>query len=388
MAPIVKADGLSDRHFVDLSRSLLRSVDRDRVLNAIARALCEVSRCDRCLLVEYDPTNGDTHTRAAHGMSDGVIGISSNAHHYDLSVQALAMSGPVYDHHPENAPAPQSDIMAILEVSNTVVAIAMRSEEMGTMGIAYLDRPGLNFELTPEEADGLTRFADVASLALQHSILVDRSRALARMTERSRLASELHDGVTQQLFVAGLELDGILERDGLDDALRDSVDRALRAVRTGGGQLREALTTLTQPKRTGTFSDLIDEIRTMLGNLLDDEGIAGELYIQGDGPEPVGEQRALVRRMVLEGLRNVAKHAQATEVAVSLRRSAQWCVIEVEDDGRGDPSVIRRQALVARPGGGYGFASLVTEASRLGGRGYIERSRRLGGISVSVALPL
>lgn len=378
----------SDRHFVDLSRRLLRSVDRDQLLSAVARALCEVSGCDRCLVVDYDPTNGDTHTRAAHGMDDSWRGVSSNAHRYALSVAALRSVGPVLDHEPELAPSPQKELIQALKVRGTIAAVALRSDELGEMGIAYLDRPGHHFEFTVDEATELTRFADLASLIVQHSMLVDRSRALAGMSERSKLAAELHDGVTQQLFAAGLELDGVLDRDDLDPEVRVAVDHALTSVRRGVTQLRRSLLNLTDDQRTGALGDLAEEIRVHLGDLFDRCEIAGELQMSGTGPEPAGDQRTLMRRVVIEGLRNVEKHARATEVRVSIRRSVQWCVIEVEDDGIGDPSKVRVGSQMQSADGGYGLRSLLADARRLGGRAYVERSRHLGGLSLSVSLPL
>lgn len=278
--------------------------------------------------------------------------------------------------------------MDTLGVQGTVAAVALRSDELGEMGIAYLDHPGHTFEFTDEVAAEITRFADLASLVVQHSMLIDRSRALAGMSERSKLAAELHDGVTQQLFAAGLELDGVLALDGLDPEVRAGVDHALASVRRGVTQLRRSLLNLSEDQRLGALGDLAEEIRTHLGDLFDRCDIAGELDVSGSGPEPAGDQRALMRRVVIEGLRNVEKHSRATEVLVSIRRSAQWCVIEVEDDGVGDPSHVRVGSQRASMDGGYGLRSLLSEARRLGGRAYVERSRHLGGLSLSVALPI
>lgn len=376
----------SDRYFVDISRRLLLSLDRDRLLSSAAEALCAMTGLERCLIMDYDPTNGDTHSRASHGIDQPVHGFVSNAHRYDLSVRALRDVGPVVDHRPELAPFPQRAIMDELQVSGTVVAVALRSQELGAMGIAYLDSPGRYFDLTDAEADVITRLADVASLALQHSMLVDQSRALAGIRERARLAAELHDGVVQDLFAASLELDGMLARDDLDDDLRESVELAMASVRSGGARLRASLSDLAPPDANRPSGPLYEEIRDILGDLLESTSIVGELHITGEGPEPTGDQRVLVRRVVGEGLRNVAKYAEATEVSVSIRRSKAWLVVEVEDDGVGDPSIVR---LAAHRGGhGFGLRSILNEASRLGGRAYIEQSRRLGGVSLSVSIPV
>ena len=72
---------------------------------------------------------------------------------------------------------------------------------------------------------------------------VDR---IASTLERSRLAAQLHDGVSQELYGAALALREVLAAPGLDPQARRRIDAALAAIRNGGLQIRRAMLDLTR----------------------------------------------------------------------------------------------------------------------------------------------
>jgi two-component system, NarL family, sensor kinase len=144
--------------------------------------------------------------------------------------------------------------------------------------------------------------------------------------ERRRIASDLHDGVVQDLAGVAFGLAPLAEdaaRRGASEeagALREAISR----LRSGVRQMRTLLVAIHPPslETTGLEAALHD-----LLSPLQAEGIATELRMD-DG---VPEAEALVYRVALEALRNVQAHAGASRVRVEVSRHR----LVVADDGRG-----------------------------------------------------
>lgn len=144
--------------------------------------------------------------------------------------------------------------------------------------------------------------------------------------ERRRIASDLHDGVVQDLAGVAFGLAPLAEdaaRRGAGEeagALRDAIAR----LRAGVREMRTLLVAIHPPslESTGLEAALHD-----LLSPLEAEGIATELRV--DDGVPAAD--ALVYRVAREALRNVQAHAGATAVRVELSRTR----LVVSDDGRG-----------------------------------------------------
>jgi signal transduction histidine kinase len=144
--------------------------------------------------------------------------------------------------------------------------------------------------------------------------------------ERRRIASDLHDGVVQDLAGVAFGLAPLAEdaaRRGAGEeagALREAIGR----LRAGVREMRTLLVAIHPPslETTGLEAALHD-----LLSPLEAEGIATELHVE-DG---VPESEALVYRVAREALRNVQAHAGATRVRVEVSRRG----LVVADDGRG-----------------------------------------------------
>ena len=156
-----------------------------------------------------------------------------------------------------------------------------------------------------------------------------RRLVAAQDEERRRLERNIHDGAQQQLVALAVKL-------RLVDA---AIDRDVAAA-------HDLLATL-QEDTTTTLEDLRDLARGVYPPLLADQGLEAALEAQarrspvpvhvradGVGRLPV-EVEAAVYFSCLEGLQNVAKYAEATEVDVALARVNGHVEFSVRDDGRG-----------------------------------------------------
>jgi len=141
--------------------------------------------------------------------------------------------------------------------------------------------------------------------------------------ERRRIAQHLHDGVVQDL--AGISYS--LAASGMPDAA-DSTRRAVR-------ELRALLIGIYPPslRRSGLGAAVSDLLAPLSAR-----GVAVRSDI-ADDLALAPETEELIFRGAQEALRNVAKHADPTHVAVSVTRSNGSVVLAVRDDGHGfDPA--------------------------------------------------
>lgn len=150
--------------------------------------------------------------------------------------------------------------------------------------------------------------------------------------ERGRIASDLHDGVVQDLAGVAFTL-GAVARSGRGTPgdtgeVQESADRVRDSVRS----LRSLLVEIYPPNLLeegieGALSDLMAR--------LEPRGITTSLTVGPGAVDLDVDTTQLVYRAAQEGLRNVVKHAEATRVDVRLTTTNRLAVLEVVDDGRG-----------------------------------------------------
>lgn len=165
--------------------------------------------------------------------------------------------------------------------------------------------------------------------------------------ERTRLARDLHDAVTQTLFSASLiaevlpdlwEMD-ILEAKKTAEELRQLTRGALAEMRTLLLELRPAALTQTR---------LPDLIKQLCEALIGRSRLPIQLKISGDGDVPPDVQIAFYR-IAQESLNNVIKYARAANVNVELSVSSASVHYIITDDGIGfDPSQIKPTSMGMR----------------------------------------
>lgn len=366
-----------------IGRLLLASIDSDDVLRGVAQGICEFGRLSRCLILEYDGTTDMLRGRAGHGLDPAdVDAVRAHIDEAPPIRQAVERQSIVVIPDPYDGPLLPLEYLQQFDVAGSLVVVPLRSAEMGVLGIAILDRGGEDFELSVTQHRALSTFADLAALAMQNAALVERSRQLAAVLERSQVAANLHDSLSQALFAARMKITELLD-DDLPASARRLAEEAGELTAEAVDRIHEALYTLVDDGRgAGT---ILDDIRDVVNEFVDEDFASIDLVLRGQGADPSGAPAKLLVRAVREGLTNVYKYARATEVVVTVRRGVVWWSVEISDDGCGDPVVIRRHLTASHAA--FGLASLDAESRRLGGRLYVGRDARLGGIALSISVP-
>jgi signal transduction histidine kinase len=224
-----------------------------------------------------------------------------------------------------------------------------------TMSVPLLARGGALGALTVSRREGARAFtaADlelVADFAGQASVAIEIADARADkqrmmlLEDRGRIARDLHDHVIQHLFATGLSLQalaGTLPKGPTAQGIEQSITNIDVAI----SQIRTAIFTLSsaQSERGDTLRHrVIDLVNELAGAMNSDPqlGFAGPI-----DTAVTGELAEDVLAVVRESLTNTVKHAQATEVVVSIEVSGGLATVEVVDDGIGIPGSGRRSGL-------------------------------------------
>jgi signal transduction histidine kinase len=212
------------------------------------------------------------------------------------------------------------------------------------------------------------RRANVELLRLRDAE-VDRATA----EERARLAREIHDGMSQELWYARLKQGRLTQRDDLSDEARSLAGEVGTSIESALAEARQAIMTL-RPADGGTFAQVIDRY---VEDFADRFGIPAEASTDLAAEQLSSRTQAELLRIVQEALNNARKHADATRVRVEVARTARGLSVTIADNGRGfDPS---------SPTSGYGLRGMRERAELIGGRLMVE-SRPQDGTRITVEL--
>jgi nitrate/nitrite-specific signal transduction histidine kinase len=207
-----------------------------------------------------------------------------------------------------------------------------------TLGFFLLGRHSLS-PCSSEELSLLTSIGAQVGVAMENAHLYEQAEKTATTAERSRLARELHDAVTQTLFSANLigdVLPQIWERNP-EEGMR-SLEELRQLTR---GALAEMRTMLLEMRPESLERS---DLRALLTQLAD--AFVGRvrvpiaLVIQGDG-ELSHEVKVVFYRVAQEALNNIARHSGARQVSLHLEGRPDRLQMSIKDDGLGfEPDTI------------------------------------------------
>ncbi len=216
----------------------------------------------------------------------------------------------------------------------------------------------------------------------------DRSRLLeqvisAQEEERKRVARELHDEAGQALTSLMLGLKHLQET-AVDEGVR-AKSAELRAVASDTLELMHDLSLNLRPSSLDDLG-LVPALERYTNDYARKHSIEVDFHPGAlrDHRLPV-QQEITVYRIVQEALTNVAKHADARNVSVTLEERNGSAVVVVEDDGCGfEPEALKLSAARARR---LGLLGMEERAALIGGRLTIE-SRPGAGTAVFLEVPV
>jgi PAS domain S-box-containing protein len=213
--------------------------------------------------------------------------------------------------------------------------------------------------LQPHDIDLLQSFAIHASASLTFARARRDVEQLQLVSERERIARDLHDSVIQRLFAVGLSLEATGRRpvpeiqERLQQAVAD-IDETIRSIRTSIFTLQ---TRIQETK--GLRAQLLQVVSELVPTLGFEPAVRFEGPVDTVATPELTENLAAVLR---EALTNTARHAHATAADVTIEATDEF-VMTIVDDGTGANSFERA--------GGHGVHNLDERAQQFGGHASI-----------------
>lgn len=207
-------------------------------------------------------------------------------------------------------------------------------------GIVIVLRQSGCAPFTDEQLDMMAAFADQAALAWQSATAQRRMRELDVLTDRDRIARDLHDHVIQRLFAVGLAAQATIPRAGNTEVrhrLSNIVDDLQQIIQ----EIRVAIFDL-HSGQAGT-AHLRQRLDTAIAQFAD-SGV--RTTVQFVGPLSVVDSALAdhAEAVVREAVSNAVRHADATEVSVTVAVQDELS-IDVVDNGRGTTGPITESGL-------------------------------------------
>jgi signal transduction histidine kinase len=207
-----------------------------------------------------------------------------------------------------------------------------------------------------------------AAVVLERRVRARSARAAA-LAERRRVARDLHDGIAQDLAFIAAHGAQIAAEMGEEHPVVVAARRALAVSRS-------TISDLSDPAGASA-AEALDAVAHELRDRFD-VAIAVSAQIDGQLPSNVREHLSRITR---EAIANAARHGNARNVLVSLRRAEGGLSLRVIDDGRGMP-VDAGEAIPE----GFGLRSMRERAGSLGGQLTVRHPAH-GGTELEVVLP-
>jgi len=229
--------------------------------------------------------------------------------------------------------------------------------------------------------------SEQVALSLENLKLLEQAHQTGITQERQRLAAEIHDSLTQG-FISIVALTEIAEAklEKYPQELRDEFQSLLNQARQTARDNLTAARQMTWALRPDLQQvvPLTETLASLTNNWALESGIPVEFSSSGDARQLHPDVETALVRTVREALNNIQKHAQATQVTVTLTYMDTLVALDVQDNGRGCDSESVSQSS---SGGGFGLKSIREQAEQLGGELTIE-SKQGKGCTVAVALPI
>lgn len=233
-----------------------------------------------------------------------------------------------------------------------------RGELAGVLTIATRS----NKPLEENEIQLLLSVAAAAGTAIENARLHINARRLAVLEERQRIGMDLHDGVIQSIYGAGLALENarLALRENVDEAearirkVKEDLNRTIADIRTYILDLR--------PRQLGG-ENLVEGLQRLLAEFR--QNTQAQAVLTSPRPSqmrdlPLSHMTALFH-ICQEALANAAKHARASRVSVDLWLTSDRVLLEIRDDGKGFDVAKARKTV------GHGLSNMLARVHGVGG---------------------
>ena len=325
----------------EVSRHLLSGAGPGAALSLITERALEMTGAD--LVMVTLPTEDGSHVRIAHAagygaeQALGLVVMQENSVTADVMRTGEPLSVADYTSDPRIMSTPKAKLpIGPLEA----VPLGTPGNVRGVLSAGR--RPGSQ-PLAKAAADMLATFAAQAAIGLELAEHRKQAEQMAVFEDRDRIARDLHDLVIQRLYATGMSLQGVTSINAVPE-VAERVSRSVDALDDTIREIRSAIFAL-QAHPAAKPAALRARIMFVAQEMAPALGFAPSLELDGalDTVVPDGIAEHLLTAL-REGLSNAARHAQATQVQVTVTVNGEL-VLTVTDDGVGIKEGGRRSGL-------------------------------------------
>jgi signal transduction histidine kinase len=341
------------------SLELVKDVSLDHLLERIAKVACEQADARYAALGVLDEDGklvkfitvgmtDDEIKRIAHPpVGKGLIG--------ELMDTENPLRLPVIQEHPRSSgfPANHPPMVSFLGVP-----IRATNQQLGQI---YLTEKIGASEFTADDEKIIQMLAAYAAAAIQNARLHENTHRLAVLEERERIGMDLHDGIIQAIYGVGLSLESALH--SFEDDPQDAKTRVQRSIESLNQAIRDLRGYILdlRPRQMGNeglMSGLKRLITEFRANTLANVQLAANENELNDLPQA---HSMVLFHISQEALANIAKHAKAKQVAITLWSTDERVLMEIHDNGKGFEMEKMNASI------GHGLANMQTRVRAVGG---------------------
>jgi signal transduction histidine kinase len=315
---------------------LYRRVHLEEVLQTLVHIAVDILKADKSSLLLWDEHRENLVVSAARGFQQQTLAQMTFAPG-EGTVGIVATTGEtVIVEDTKDDPRVLKRIIDLEGIHSLMHApIKIEGQIFGVFNVNYVQPRAFG----GDEQRLFEALAQRAALAIETAQLYEQSQELAVVQERSRLARDLHDAVTQTLFSASMIAE-VLPRIWEQNA-DQGLSRLGELRELTRGALAEMRTLLLELRPAALMEANLAELLRQLA-----ESVIGRARIQVsveadsecDLPPKI---KIAFYRIAQEALNNVAKHAEANKAWVTLSCTEEEVILRVKDDGSGfDPNNI------------------------------------------------
>ncbi|WP_028806813.1 GAF domain-containing sensor histidine kinase [Streptomyces sp. 303MFCol5.2] len=340
----------------EITHSLMAGGGRTEVLRLIAERAGEITEAALAAVALPMDDTGSLAVEIA-------VGLDADAHRglvlsMDGSLMGLAFSGA--------APVTSEDVAHDERISlepprfgglGPAVAMPIGAGDAGVRGVVLLAREAGRPVFTTTETETLRVFAAQAAVAMELAESRQDAERIAVLTDRDRIARDLHDLAIQRLFATGMTLQSagrFIEHPEASERVAravDDLDETIKIIRSTIFGLR------TRGGADGT--GLRARAMRIVGEAAPVLAFAPSVRMEGlldtEVPKEVADH---VVAVLSEALTNIARHARADRAEVVLTTDGREVRLSITDNGVGIPPEGRRS----------GLRNMAERAEQLGGR--------------------
>lgn len=269
-------------------------------------------------------------------------------------------------------------------VENSVILAPLIAARK-SIGLIVVESDSVN-TFDDSDLETLESVAFQIAAAIEHARLLRKTRELAIVDERTRLARDMHDGVAQNLAYLLIQVDRCLNFVDEGSKLEDQLEQISAILKQNIDELRRNIFDLRPLGLEG--KSLPEVLKNFVAEFGRRWNLETNCIVQGDVANVSAEVESSLYRILQEALSNARKHAQCSQLWIELTvKDNKTVTLEVRDNGLGFDTTDSRQYFQRGQSKGLGLISMRERAESVGGK-LIVKSASGQGTHIVAELPL